>query len=635
MKLLLPALLFGAALHAQTIDCSPYTDWADKPVLHTIPDSFKNSPCVIVLDERINHFTEHKTTPFFENGRTVIHVHQVETIHHIFHFLNDSAGLAYRRLIIFLPPEGQLDTLHARIILPDGKVVVPLLAHVSDTLIGQIHGMVFTQPQALPAGSELEYAYTMEGNGRRRGTAVFQDTRFPCLEARFVLWIPGKETGELKGYDGLQEGSDSTWGDDHLFSAGGFNLPALTDTLLAFPRRYLARVSYRTYQGTDETGDGPLAWASLGWYMLTTYAHPSAAEIREAKHFLAGMPIPPDTTENSLLRVMDGYVKDRLWIGKPRNGNEDGQYPVHEVLQNGGGSPRLMLPFYVTLCKALNIPFQLVLTPGRSAPPMDPEVLEDDQVRAALLYFPGTALALDVNDARFRYPYIGPILQGGTGFFVTAAEPKKMSVLERVATGQEPPPFDPESYVHEFRQIPFFPADSNVESAVVTCDLDKPLDSAVVVSERNYTGYAAYNNHHRRDTSQAGRDMVVARWGGAVLHLGKLIGRAEDVPWNQHRILPLDLYAPFERSWRIIVHIPEGYTVKNPDVLTKKILFADADGPSMGFSTEYKLTGQTLEISVKEGFLRLQYPVEEWDHFNQIRQAVVDFNSVDVQLTPA
>jgi hypothetical protein len=111
--------------------------------------------------------------------------------------------------------------------------------------------------------------------------------------------------------------------------------------------------------------------------------------------------------------------------------------------------------------------------------------------------------------------------------------------------------------------------------------------------------------------------------------VGEIIGRQAEMYQTEERKMPVDSEFPHTLKRRIIVQIPEGYKVSNPDALNMSILQKNTDGRELsGFVSGYKLEGNQLVIDILEYYNEMQLPVSEYSDFSKVINAAADFNKI-------
>jgi hypothetical protein len=111
--------------------------------------------------------------------------------------------------------------------------------------------------------------------------------------------------------------------------------------------------------------------------------------------------------------------------------------------------------------------------------------------------------------------------------------------------------------------------------------------------------------------------------------VGEVIGAQAEFYQSEKRVLPIDVAFPHELPRRILVNIPEGYKVSNPEVLNKEIIHKDSTAKTiLSFTSKYSFEGNTLIIDVNELYDMMELPVSDFDIFAKVINAAADFNKL-------
>ena len=98
------------------------------------------------------------------------------------------------------------------------------------------------------------------------------------------------------------------------------------------------------------------------------------------------------------------------------------------------------------------------------------------------------------------------------------------------------------------------------------------------------------------------------------------------------RRLPVELPFPHTLNRTIVLHIPEGYIVKNPDDLNMNVVHKQNNIITMGFVSSYTLNDNTITITINETYHEISYPLSQFEEFKKIINASADFNKVTLVL---
>jgi hypothetical protein len=107
--------------------------------------------------------------------------------------------------------------------------------------------------------------------------------------------------------------------------------------------------------------------------------------------------------------------------------------------------------------------------------------------------------------------------------------------------------------------------------------------------------------------------------------VGMLIGPQAAFYNKEERTLPVQ--AEFNREYKrkLVIAIPEGYTIKNTDELVFNVVTADK---SAGFVANFVITNGELIIDISEYYNKVYFPVAEYKGYENVMNAAADFNKL-------
>jgi hypothetical protein len=94
---------------------------------------------------------------------------------------------------------------------------------------------------------------------------------------------------------------------------------------------------------------------------------------------------------------------------------------------------------------------------------------------------------------------------------------------------------------------------------------------------------------------------------------------------KEERTLPVQ--AEFNREYKrkLVIAIPEGYTIKNTNELVFNVVTADK---SAGFVANFVIANGELIIDISEYYNKVYFPVAEYKGYENVMNAAADFNKL-------
>jgi hypothetical protein len=109
---------------------------------------------------------------------------------------------------------------------------------------------------------------------------------------------------------------------------------------------------------------------------------------------------------------------------------------------------------------------------------------------------------------------------------------------------------------------------------------------------------------------------------------GELIGKQAELYDEEKRKLPVEIEYPNEQPRKLVIDIPAGYKVMNPEVFRVNV-GCKIDGREVsGLHSDYQLLGQQLSVTVREFYERTSYPLSKYEDYRKVINAAADFNKI-------
>ena len=122
---------------------------------------------------------------------------------------------------------------------------------------------------------------------------------------------------------------------------------------------------------------------------------------------------------------------------------------------------------------------------------------------------------------------------------------------------------------------------------------------------------------------------LIERAGNKILvKVGMVIGPQVEMYQEKDRQLPIAVEYPQVENRKIVLTIPDGYQVRNPDDLKLKQVYQENGVQTMGFVSDYTLNGNILTIDIMEDYRKTRYPLSQYEDFQKIINTSSDFNKI-------
>lgn len=113
-----------------------------------------------------------------------------------------------------------------------------------------------------------------------------------------------------------------------------------------------------------------------------------------------------------------------------------------------------------------------------------------------------------------------------------------------------------------------------------------------------------------------------------LLKVGMLIGPQAEMYNKEARKLPVSTQFTRQYVRKIIINIPEGVTVKNPEILNTNIVTNDEKPLQSGFVSSYEMKGNQLIVTINEFYNKVKYSVSEYEMYEKVINGAADFNKL-------
>lgn len=637
-------VLAAAILSAQTFDYNFNNTWSEKPVLHEIKKPYDSASAAGILDERKIEYYNEKTG-------VVINDYS----HFIVKLTNDNGIERFNKIYIPMYAGSTIEHIQARTILPNGKIVNLDTTKIKElTEDGQQYKLFAFE--GLEPGCEVEYEYAIKRPLSLFGSEVFQRTTMPYLHAKFLLVTPAYLKFDAKGYNGFNVSKDSVINEKRIIAGYSSNLDEIDDIKYAQVEPYLQRVDYKLSYNIDKSASVRLyTWKEYAKKAYEYYTTRTSKEEKALEAYATKIKLPDNNDDAQKILAVEDYIKSNINIDKDAIGDDAGniEWLIKNKTANVDGAAKLFCGIF----DKLGINYQVVFPGTRTGYTIDPELENWNRINDILFFFPSTGKFISPGRPDLRYPYIPYEFTETNGLF-----------LKGTLIG------DYKTAIGSFRKISIEPFDQHVHNLEADIHFNADLDTAIIQLDQIFKGYGAvgyrpiytFLTPDKQDEvnkeiikSFIGTDNIsnikientaltdyfdnkpliisalvknpemIERAGNKILFkIGTVIGPQEQMYQEKPRQLPVELPYPHILNRKIVLHIPDGYRVKNPDDININTEHKEGGETTMGFTSSYSENGNTITISINETYRKIKYPLSEFEDYKKVINASADFNKV-------
>lgn len=629
---------------AQQFDYSLNKSWDDKPTLHQIKKPYDSASAAGILDERRFEYYNEKDNIFIN-----------EYNHLIVKLTNDNGIERFNKVYIPIYENATIENIKARTILPNGKVIVldtNTIKEITDD--GQQYKLFAFE--GLEPGCEIEYAYSVKRGLSLFGSEVFQRISMPYLHARFTLITPAYLKFDAKGYNGFNVSADSVIGEQRVIAGYSDDLNEIDDEKYAQPQPYLQRVEYKLSYNLNKSESVRLyTWKEYAKKVYEYYITRTPKEEKAIEAFAPKINLKQSDSDAQKIFAIEDYVKNNISIDKDAIGENAGN--IESIIKNKTANVDGASRLFAGIFDKLGINYEIVFPGTRIGYTIDEELENWNRANIIIFYFPSTGKFMAPSSIELRYPYIPYEFTETRGLF-----------LKGTTIG------DYRTAIGTFKNIPIEPFDQHAHNLEADVRFSEKLDTAIIQLSQIYRGYGAagyrplYHFLTPDKQNEANKEIIKAflgsddisnikvenasflnyfdnkpliisaqvksadmleRAGNKILFkVGAVIGPQEQMYQEKPRQLPAELPYPHVLNRKIVVHIPDGYTIKNADDINLSVVHKENDVITMGFVSSYTQNDNTLTITINETYREIKYPLSQFEEFKKVINASADFNKV-------
>jgi hypothetical protein len=649
-KIVLVGLLFVCpnlfqAVYAQ----APEHKWQTNPTIHQIPEPFAKESAVFVLESEVEDYTR-------EFGTTYV----LNTVHRIIKVLDDKGIEAFNTMTI--TNNGiEVREIKARVILPSGKILdVPKDKILESKSENNLQQFVFAL-EGLEKNAEVEMQYTIKYNFSLFGTEYFQFA-IPVMHAAFELKCPSFLVFETKGYNGFPAAKDSINADtssdfNRIYRCAMDNIPALKEEESSNYYANIMRLEYRiAYLPESKPNQRQFTWNDLARNMFEATYNFTEKETKIVQKYLKSIGVDPAEDELSKIRKIEEHLKVDINIVKEADEtSEKFDVIVAKKMTTEDGLKR----FFAACFTVAGIQHELGITSNRYDHVLDEKFENWKPLDYYIFYFPQQKMYLAPAATVARAPFLpSPFLMNKAVFCKITTLGTIQTALANVRTINPMPRemtynnlqaevhFKGDNLNPEITQTQSFAGYSAMgyreAFLYVSKDQEKELVSKITdiaASIEDITKYTIQNtaldNYYANkplelSTTISANKLMEKAGAKYLFKIGDVIGRQAEMYQAEERKLPIETAYPHGLKRKIIMHIPEGYKVTNPEVTAMNIVHQDEKTKqnTMAFISSYTIEQNTMAIDINEYYDVMILPANEYASFSKVINAAADFNKL-------
>ena len=603
--------------------------------------------------EHPTYILKHETgIEFYQGPNGIVADH---FLHRIIRVNNDDAINENNRIFVPLGSDGILKSIKARTISAEGKITnldQSEIKEVKDENADQ--GYKIFAIEGATKGSEIEFQYVVT-----KSPGVFFRNFFqfkePVKSASYTMTLPDYLEFEFKSYNGLNEVVHQHLDDEKLnvYSLNMENIEGLEEEEFSAHDNSRLRLETKlAYNLSNGKKSKLYTWTDASTKIFDRLYELESKEVKTVEKLIKSSKVGKGNTLQEKVDILEEYLKDNF-IPEERAMNEDltiiNKYKYADEIG--------MTKLFLNCLKQLNIDAEIYLTSESSDVHFDKDFESWNYLEKYLIHIP------ELN--RFIAPFN---LELKNGVIPSSLQATEALVIKPVYIGEQA------FATYSFALIPEAPAIENVHNMYLKIRLNETLDAIEADFKNVISGFQGYylkwafENLEEKDREEVLKDLVkfitedleikenkisllnneFKNWNKPIIteskftsryfiekagdliivKVGELIGPQTEMYQEKER--KTDIVNEFNRLYEreIIIDIPAGYSVQNPEDLIFDYEVKEKDKPVYYFKSSYEIKGQQLIISIDEAYEMIKFPKARFQEFRKVVNAAADWNKV-------
>lgn len=623
-------------------------EWNPKPQLHNIPKEYEKESAVIVLEREIVDYGREGNESYIFN-----------TLHRIIR-VQDDKGIESFNTVTVTNYGIEVRDIKARVIVPNGSVFETAKDKILESKSEKNKQEFVFALEGLEKGAEIEIMYTIKYPFSLFGSEYFQFS-VPVLRAEFELKCPDVVIFETKGYNGFPSAKDSLNADTssdftRIYHCAVNNMPGIKEEKYSNYNANLMHIEYRiAYLPKSKPNQRQFTWNDLAKTIYQTNYNFTDKELKIVQAYLKSIGLDKSDSELEKVQKIEDALKKSITLSdEAKEENEAFDVIISKKTTNDDGFKR----FFAACLTEAGVEHEMGTTSNRYNHMLDEKFENWKPLDYYLFYFPNLKTFLAPTVAVSRMPFVSTPFLNNKGVFckITSLGSTKTAIatirtikpMPIEVTQQEidaTVSFKGDDFVPEVihKQIYsgysamgvreaflYTPKENTKELVGNLTDIASGLEdiSSYKIENTEFNNY--YTNKPLILTSTVTANKLIDKAGPNYLFkVGDVIGAQAEFYQTEKRMLPVDVAYPHSLPRHIRINIPEGYKVKNPEILNMDIAHKDAESKTiLAFNSKYSFQGNQLLIEVNEVYDMTQLPVSDFEIFAKVINAAADFNKL-------
>lgn len=636
------SLFFTLVSIAQNTYYADY-DWKSKPDSYTLSDQEKKEDEVTLFEKRSVEF-------FITNDDRFIQIDLLHTIKSI----NTDAGIEENnKVYINNGYNSKVLKQQARVIKPDGSITVLKEGDIKESKDenGDVEYRYFAM-EGLEKGSIVEYLHYIESDADYSGDVIVFQDEYTKRHIEADILAPKHLVFATKEMNGLSKMiTDSSESKVSRLFVNIDNLQGLPDEEWSAYRANLMKVYYKLDKNLDNGNRNMINYSNLGKNIYSNvFQYPDKGSLKKIKAIAKKVNANGGDLETKM-RFLENHIKSEFNTFEfYLREFSTFEFMFKNKLTTEAGIAKL----FIATCRELGVKTELVLTSDREVTPFLTDFEANNFLNEILVYIPEIKKYFSPN----RFSRIGFVpneytftnglfieekLVDGNYFGVSKIKyidgPKSTESVDEINTvltfdeTMTNPTVKVERKLTGYKaQYPQFLLDfvSGTRKSELMAEVIQYMDKNAKITDTTFENASSEMGGVKPFVARGtitGGDYVETANNRILLKVGLLIGPQAEMYNKGERKLPVENMYTREYHRQIVVNIPEGKTIKNPEILNMNVV-SSIEGDNTKFISTYEIKGNQLIVTIIEVYSRIHYPVKDYLVYEKVMNAAADFNKL-------
>ena len=619
-------------------------DWEKVPKTYTVTEDELKEDEIIVFEKRSLELIAPDNNDYVQR----MLVHTITLLN------SDKAIEDNNKMYVANGPESKVIKQQARVIIPGGKIIELNEADIQESKDenGSVEYRYFAL-DGIEKGCYIEYLHYIERSPNYTGAVMVMQSDVIKKDIELDIICPKSLEYQIYPINKMPDFQrDSTAYSVRRVFVHELNVPALEKEPWSAYDALLQKCYYKVNKNTEAKTSNFYNYTAITKIIHgNMYEAPSKKTQKAMQKFIHEAGADEGNDLETQIRALENKIKSDINLLEFNiEGSFDIDFILSKKLTNSEGMTKLMLQ----LLREMGVKHELVMTSDKTENPFLTEFEGYNFLEENLIYI------IDLDK------YMSPNFISRLGFPPYSYTNTKGLFIKEVGIN------DMVTGVGKVKEIKGIKGELSVDEINTKVTFENELSECSIELERKASGYkseypqafldfvdedrkkefldefllyvdkdatlenAVYENDNSTATGVKpligkatinGAAFIEKAGGKTLLKAGLLIGPQAELYNQDKRKLPVETSYTRQYKRNIVIEIPAGQTVKNPEVLVFNVK-PDSLLNSAGFISSYEIKGNQLIVTIFEYYNQTNYTASDYYIYENVMNAAADFNKV-------